>query len=369
MTTKKLLFIRHRTPDGIEEGGERLTNVNLSYIREILGADKIEEYSIRDKSKKNRLLTYISGCYGFFKNFHYGLTPRKVDDILKKANCFEMVYIDRSIFGVIAKLLRKNGFKGKIISFFHNVEYQYYKDRITPLHPLKTIIKKSVKNNEFFAANYSDTIIALNERDNRLLQSLYGRKADFLIPISLKNNYEPSVEIMQKSFDKPLRCLFLGTNFSANTEGLLWFVREVLPHVNIRLQIVGKGLEKIKSQLPNDNKIELYGSVPDLKEFLENANIMISPIFKGSGMKVKTCEAMMYGKHIIGSTETFEGYNVDFNKIGALANTKEEFIEAIKKYSSGNCLKYNAYSRDFFLENHSEEVTIKKFERILLQNF
>ena len=49
--------------------------------------------------------------YHFLKSFHYGLTPRKIADILKTATNFEIIYIDRSIFGIIAKLLRKNGFK------------------------------------------------------------------------------------------------------------------------------------------------------------------------------------------------------------------------------------------------------------------
>ena len=365
MTTKKLLFIRQKASGDIEDGGGRLTNANLSYIREIFEADQIEEYPIHDNFKKNTLVNSILVGYHFLKNFHYGLTHRKIADILKKATDFEIIYIDRSIFGIMAKLLRKNGFKGHIITLFHNYEYQYYQDRISWSHPLKAIIKRSVKNNEVSAVTYSDTIIALNERDSKLLLPQYGKKADFLIPISLKNTYEPSVEIMQKSFDKPLLCLFLGSNFYANTEGLLWFVKEVLPFVDIRLQIVGRGMEKIKPQLPDDNKMEVYGSVPNLKEFLENADVMIMPIFKGSGMKVKTCEAMMYGKYIIGTTETFEGYDVDFEKIGALANTKEEYIQAIERFSTGMYQKYNAYSREFFLKNHSEEVISKLFEGIL----
>ncbi len=37
---------------------------------------------------------------------------------------------------------------------------------------------------------------------------------------------------------------------------------------------------------------------------------IISPIFVGGGMKVKTCEALMYGKNIIGTSESFEGYDI-----------------------------------------------------------
>lgn len=38
---------------------------------------------------------------------------------------------------------------------------------------------------------------------------------------------------------------------------------------------------------------------------------MVMPIFSGSGMKVKTAEALMYGKFLIGTKEAFEGYEID----------------------------------------------------------
>jgi len=160
-------------------------------------------------------------------------------------------------------------------------------------------------------------------------------------------------------------CMFLGTNFPANTKGLLWFVKEVFPHVDIRLQIVGKGMEKIKPQLPNNQNIELYGSVPDLNEFLENADLMILPIFKGSGMKVKTCEALMYGKNIIGTTEAFEGYEMDYNLAGGCCNTKSDFIKKIEDFISSPRPRFNTYSREIFLEKYSEQSVSVKFKVLL----
>jgi len=361
---KKLLFIRYKINDGIADGGVINSQTNLNIVEDILGTEQVDEYAIHDISKRT-FIDKLKGIFPFLKGMFYGINTEKLNELHFLSQNYDIIFIDRSIFGIIAKYLKKNDYKGKIITFFHNFEPTYFKDKISSLNLLKPIIINCVRKNELWSCQYSDIVIALNKRDDKLIQTHYNRSADVLIPVSFKDKYTPSEAQKQRPFENPPLCLFLGTNFPANTEGLLWFVKEVLPHVNIRLQIVGKGMEKIKSQLPNDNKIELYGSVPDSKEFLENADIMILPIFKGSGMKVKTCEAMMYGKHIIGSTETFEGYDVDFEKIGALANTKEEFIEAIKKYSSGNCLKFNAYSRNFFLGNHSEEANKEKFETIL----
>ena len=362
---KKLLFIRYKINDGIAEGGVVNSQTNLNAMYSILGKEQIDEYAIHDISKR-KFIDKLKGIFLFFRGMYYGITPEKLNSINTLSKNYDIIFIDRSIFGIIAKSLKKSGYKGKIITFFHNFEPIYFKDKITSLNPFKPLIINCVRKNEQWSCQNSDTVIALNKRDNNLILKHYHREADVFIPVSFKDSYSPSDIQKQRNFEKPPLCLFLGTNFIANTEGLLWFIKEVLPHVDIRLQIVGKGMEKIKPQLPNDNRIELYGSVPDVKEFLENADIMILPIFKGSGMKVKTCEAMMYGKYIIGTTETFEGYNVDFEKIGALANTKEEYIQAIEKFYRGTYQKHNAYSRDFFLENHSEESTKKKFEKLLL---
>ena len=81
----------------------------------------------------------------------------------------------------------------------------------------------------------------------------------------------------------------------------------------------------------------------------------------GSGMKVKTCESLMYGKNIIGTKETFEGYNLDTDKVGGLCNTPKEFIDRINYFIHHPVTRYNPYAREVFLRNNSEESTQSVF--------
>ena len=73
-------------------------------------------------------------------------------------------------------------------------------------------------------------------------------------------------------------------------------MQNVYPHVNISVKIVGKGMNKLREHYNIPDNIEVISDVPDLKPYFEEADLMILPIFKGSGMKVKTCESLMYGK-------------------------------------------------------------------------
>ena len=49
----------------------------------------------------------------------------------------------------------------------------------------------------------------------------------------------------------------------------------------------------------------------DLGEYYRNCDVVIAPIFEGSGMKTKTTEALMWGKYIIGTNESFCGFAID----------------------------------------------------------
>ena len=106
--------------------------------------------------------------------------------------------------------------------------------------------------------------------------------------------------------------------------------------------------------------------VEDLEEVYEQCHIVISPIFHGGGMKTKTAEAMMYGCPIIGSKEAFEGYDVDYNQIGAQCNTAKEFIDAINRMRTSEVLIQCArYARNIFLRKYETNALSDKMSYFL----
>lgn len=68
-------------------------------------------------------------------------------------------------------------------------------------------------------------------------------------------------------------------------------------------------MEKYRTEFEGySDKIHVIGTVESLKEWYVNADLIVAPIFEGGGMKVKTAEALSYGKNFIGCTESLEGY-------------------------------------------------------------
>lgn len=360
----RILFIRYKKSGKVLEGGEQCSSRNYNVIAQLVGSDNVTTYYIHDETRRRKLGEYIKGIWYFPQHYYFGLTPRRVNQICRMANDFDAVWVDRSVFGIICKKLKSNGYKGRIMSFFHNVETMYFDAKLKPSMPFRNVVIGCADKNDGYVCQYSDSVVALNNRDSMELGVRYGRKADVLAPIAFADTYQRSLYPTELTSSKPL-CIFLGGYFTANNEGIEWFVKNVYPHVNIRFRIVGKGMEKIKSCEWLSSDIEVVPNAPDLLPHFEEADIMVLPIFKGGGMKVKTCESLMYGKNILATDESWEGYDLDCEKAGGRCNTAQDFIDRINAISAHPIPRFNAYSRSVFVERYSEDVVKDKFRTAL----
>ncbi len=363
----KVLFIRYKKNNGILDGGEQVTEMHYNALTKLAGKENVVTFYVHSQDKKRSLLDYLRGVLFFPFNYHFGLTPKKVKCICQSAQEHDVVFIDRSVFGIIAKKLKNSGYKGRIITFFHNVEALYFDAKISKHTPFRSVIIKSADHNDAYSCRYADKIIALNKRDDGLLFERYKRHADVLIPIVFRDRFKPEYKSDALTNTK-LECLFIGSNFAPNNEGLLWFVKNVLPRVEINFKVVGKGMEQLQEVEPLLRDIEVIGSVPDLTPYIAEADIMILPIFKGSGMKVKTCESLMFGKNILGTDEAFEGYDADYDRIGGKCNTADDFVEKFNDFIAVPRPKFNAYSRQLYLEKYAEPTMVERMRETIFED-
>lgn len=359
---KKALLVWFKRYDSILDGGGVANQRCLRMIQRVLGEENTESVYVHDERNRTGMLQKVRSAYYFLFDYHNGITPDFVASVVEKAKAYDYVFLSTSLFGIVAKRLKESGYKGRIIVHFHNVESIYYDATVPKWLPGRGIIVNCARNNDRYSCRYADKIITLNERDRALLNEMYGRKADVILPIAVQDRFVPVDETVLTS-SRPL-CLFIGSCFGPNNEGVLWFVRNVLPHVDIRFKIVGKNMASLKAANDCLKDIEVVSDAPDLRPYFEEADFMILPIFSGSGMKVKTCESLMYGKNILGSDETFEGYDVDAGKVGGRCNTSEEYITCLKNYVRHAVPRFNAYSRRLYLERYSEDASLNLFREL-----
>lgn len=360
---KRLLYIRYKKSGKVLEGGEQVSQKNWSVLCRLLGEQNVDTVFIHDENRKRTLFDYLKGAFWFPFAYFFGLTPRRVRQLVETARQYDYVFIDRSLFGILAKKLKKSGYNGRIICFFHNVEVLYFKAKLGR-KPWRFIITRCADRNDRWSCRYADRIISLNSRDAQVIDSMYGRMADALVPVTFQDTYARESYPQQMTSAKPL-CLFLGSYFTPNCEGIEWFARNVYPNVDVTMKIVGKGMSRIRDNYYVPEGTEIVSDAPDLVPFYEEADVMVLPIFKGSGMKVKTCESLMYGKNIIATAEALEGYDLDYDLMGARCNTAQEFIAAIQDFIARPRPRFNSYSRKVFLEKYSTDSVVETFRNIL----
>ncbi|MEH1740601.1 glycosyltransferase [Fusobacterium varium] len=368
---EKILFISSRLEKGKKNGAYLVAKRNLDNLKNIF--KEIQVYKV---SQKNIFLRVISIClFNRLESSSIGIEKKILNEI--KKNEYTIIFFDGSGYGYLSEKIKKNFPNIKIIVFCHDINFYLYSSIISEeknfLRKLKAKKEKynSVINESKIFKN-ANKIITLNKRDTKLLKDKYGYNPSKEIGITFKD-----IEVKNTQNDNLVNnhftLLFVGVaNFIPNLSGLEFFIQKVLPELEAKLVVVGKEMEKYKKKFEKTNeKVEIIGTVENLENYYLKADAVVVPIFVGGGMKVKTGEALMYGKSIFGTTEAFQGYEIDYEKIGGVCNTAEEFIlkinDYIKKWKKSGKIRENEYSKEIFYDKYSYKSSLKKFKDIFNQ--
>ncbi len=357
---KKIFFIsaRHPLTTTVKDGGVSLIKSNFECLSP-LGEIQAESILPDKGSVFEKLLRILFSLFGFAG----GLYPWKEKELLKilSENKFDVVFIDNSNYGRLARLIRQNFPTIQVIGHFHNIEKEYILESLRAPQFLKRILSRASAKNEKDLVRFSDTAICLSKRDSDGLRKHYGRKADYIVPLSLE-----SAKSVTASNDNihPRHLLYCGSLFAPNVEGLSWFIKEVLPDLDFHLDVVGFRMEE--ANLPKSDKVKNWGTVDDLEVHYNDAFAVINPIFSGAGMKAKTIEAMKFGKAVFGSTEAWVGIQPDPHLPLYNCQTKEDFKQAIGMHSQKFSQTAFPEVQSFFENHFSNNKKKDTFKGIIL---
>lgn len=350
---KSVLFVTpvldSKTGGGIVSAALRGVVQNLS--------DSFYEVSLSKPTTATEKVFLLLG--GFLQGMN-SEKEKKIEDIIS-CRCIDTVLFNTSYYGLSLRKLKKKYPHVRFVCFFHNVEILFIWDFIKESRRLTSLLTLAVTRlNEHLASRFSDAVICLNQRDADQIKNIYHREPDAVAPLSLEDKFDEA-----KLHTVPsIVGAFIGSNFYANYYGVKWFIENVAPHISTKILIIGKDFEKCKDEFTGEPNIEIIGTVDDLEQYYYSISFIVSPIFLGSGMKTKTAEALMYGKTIFGTTEAFQGYDVDFERVGGLCNTADEFIYKINSFKK-SVDQFNSYSRTTFVEKYSLETFCKTIREVL----
>lgn len=356
---KKILFVSSFIGQA-NTGGAVASKRNLALCRMLFPDVKVDAFGFSFSGTapidQVHLLPSYSGkvqtLFNYLLGYAGGLTARNF--LVLKAHItnkqYSHVFLDGSLLGSLAYYIKNRYHEVNIILFCHNVEYDFFK-AASQTNRLYYILFLKAASSEKNAVKAADRVLAFNSRDANRLVDLYKVEPPFIFPITLGDRFDST--LVSAEGDLPLRLLFVGSSFYANIEGIRWFCKEVMQKANVHLQIVGSGMQNIAAELSSP-KITVTGFVDDLDPYYYQADAVIIPIFSGSGMKVKTAEALMMGKTILGTNEAWEGY--DFNEGGGfVCNTASDFITAFYSLADRSGKRWNRQARQLFLSQYSDQ--------------
>lgn len=133
---------------------------------------------------------------------------------------------------------------------------------------------------------------------------------------------------------EPPRLLFTGTmNYGPNSEGIVWFAREVWPGVRARvpdaeLDVVGRYPPPSVTALDSLEGITVHGGVPEMAPWFARSNAVIVPILAGAGIRVKIIEAMAAGRPWVSTPLGAEGLELEPGRHGLVADGSDAFADA-----------------------------------------
>ena len=221
-----------------------------------------------------------------------------------------------------------------LILVMHNVEWQYVQSLgsrwYVPLRALENWVLKRV-----------DAIITISPTDYNYAVKHASRERVFYIPP------RPDARVFNPD---GARCDFGSDRFNAlfygsldrhqNQIALKFIAQELIPTLSrehledvFAVHVFGSG--KMPSGLLSGTGIDFIGAVQDPGFYIRGADAIIVPIKNPSGTKLRAIESLACGKPVVTTPEAAEGLPVDLKAMVYVAETAEDFAEALNGIRDG----------------------------------
>lgn len=225
---------------------------------------------------------------------------------------------------------------------------------------------------EISACRRATHVITVSDADAELLREMCGVSHVSPVPTGVDAAYfsPPSMPEAKLACD----LLFTGSmDWMPNIDGVLWFVKEVLPVIQrwrprCSFTIVGRrpvlAIRKLESV---DPLVRVTGTVPDVRPYLWAGRVSVVPLRVGSGTRLKIYEAMASGIPVVSTTIGAEGLQVSSPQNIRIADAPSDFASACLKLLEDKDTHDNqaiAAAR-LVRENFSWEIATARFEEIL----
>lgn len=303
-----------------------------------------------------------------FKNESYHISrfisnryKKELKQLLQEEE-FDILQLETLYLAPYLPTIRKYS-NAKICMRSHNIEHEIW-ERIAQnnRNPIKKLylkyLARKLKKYEIKNLNKYDLLISVSERDLKKLRALGYKKEGFTSPIGINLSRYDASESKNTLCDI---CFIGALDWMPNVEGLMWFFEKVWPTLSLRnpglkFHIAGRNIGSNIKAFASDNVI-IHGEVNNAINFINTYEVMIVPLFSGSGTRVKILEGMSLGKTIVTTSIGKEGIEVQHGKHLLVADTPIDFISHIETLLGDDNFRNNlSRNAKIFVQEHYDHL-------------
>ena len=160
-------------------------------------------------------------------------------------------------------------------------------------------------------------------------------------------------------------------SYHANVAAALYFAQQVLPRIwarepGVRFQIVGKDPPETVRQLATDGRIQVTGTVDDLRPYLAQATVAVCPALYAVGVQNKVLEAMAMSTPVVSTPAGCAALAAEEGQQVLVADDEKELAAAVLQIFSDSALAEGlaAGGRRYVEAHHSWEAGARRLVRV-----
>src|SRR6056297_485867 len=178
------------------------------------------------------------------------------------------------------------------------------------------------------AISRADIIWAIPWREKKQYTEMVNSYVARIYTVRHLTEYKPVLYEGEKK-----RVVMVGSDNTLNVEGLDWFLNHVWPNINTEhaeLFVAGT-LCRAKNHIPASDRITYYGLFDTEEEVYRLGNIFINPMQAGTGLKIKTLEALAHGKAVLSTREGASGLAEFEGESLIITDKPEDWVNIVHK--------------------------------------
>jgi polysaccharide biosynthesis protein PslH len=185
---------------------------------------------------------------------------------------------------------------------------------------LKPYFFSTSPEDEKMALDRADVVIAIQDKEAKFFRAATNSK---VITVGHLNSLTGHLTEPQ---GPGKTVLFLGASSTINAQGFLWFLENCIDKIMASApaaNIIVAG--RVCSLLPSDTRFRSLGEVKNVAEVYRMADVVINPVLTGTGLNIKSAEALSHGLPLIATTSGSRGLEEGIGSAILVSDDPAEF--------------------------------------------